>query len=230
MTEAAAHASHPPRQPRRREAATARQSVRCRFLSSRRGSAAISSLGSRAGSARCSSGFIAEACRGAGVARGTMTLQWARLMAPCLESGLGARAEANGRTLGIARRGLWGPAVEATDGAGGTVGQFRARGVRGGGALRWIDRELMLCPTSRGVSASRSPRATTSFHLRGQARPAACQVTVDGPSALDPGFCSSRPSSCADSGRTPAPPRERRRRVPDTRSLHHLQAAPHEVG
>ncbi len=77
-----------------------------------------------------------------------------------------ARAEANGRTLEIARRGLWGPAVEATDGAGRTVGQFRARSVRRGGALRWIDRELMLRPTSR--------------------RPV--KITVDGPSALDPGF------------------------------------------
>jgi hypothetical protein len=39
--------------------------------------------------------------------------------------------------------------VEATDGAGRTVGQFRARSVRRGGTLRWIDRELMLRPASR---------------------------------------------------------------------------------
>ena len=38
-----------------------------------------------------------------------------------------ARAEANGRTWEIARRGLWRPVVEATDGAGRAVGQFRAR-------------------------------------------------------------------------------------------------------
>jgi hypothetical protein len=60
-----------------------------------------------------------------------------------------ARAEANGRTWEIVRRELWRPGVEATDGTGTMVGQFSARGVRGGGALRWIDRELMLRPASR---------------------------------------------------------------------------------
>jgi hypothetical protein len=101
-----------------------------------------------------------------------------------------ARAEANGRTWEIARRGLWRPAVEATDGAGRTVGQFRARSVRRGGTLRWIDRELMLRPASRWrerYALADGDHELAVFEGKGWGR-RPVKITVDDPRALDPGL------------------------------------------
>jgi hypothetical protein len=101
-----------------------------------------------------------------------------------------ARAEANGRTWEIARRGLLRPAVEASDEAGRTVGQFRARSVRRGGTLRWIDRELMLRPAGRWrerFALADGDRELAVFEgKRWGRRPV--KITVDGPRALDPGL------------------------------------------
>jgi hypothetical protein len=101
-----------------------------------------------------------------------------------------ARAEANGRTWEIARRGLWRPTVEATDGAGRTVGQFRARSGRRGGTLRWIDRELMLRPAGRWrerfALADGDHELAVFEGKRWGRRPV--KITVDGPRALDPGL------------------------------------------
>jgi hypothetical protein len=101
-----------------------------------------------------------------------------------------ARAEANGRTWEIARRGLWRPVVEATDGAGRTVGQFRARSVRSGGTLRWIDRELMLRPASRWrerYALADGDHELAVFEGKGWGR-RPVKITVDDPRAPDPGL------------------------------------------
>jgi hypothetical protein len=55
-----------------------------------------------------------------------------------------AVAEVDGRTWRFARRGLFGRRIEATETAGGVVGEFEARTVRRGGTLRWAGRELEL--------------------------------------------------------------------------------------
>lgn len=68
-----------------------------------------------------------------------------------------ARAEANGRAWDIALRGLWGREVEATDETGTTVGRFKARGMRRGGTLRWVDREFTLRPGEPLARALPSP-------------------------------------------------------------------------
>jgi hypothetical protein len=101
-----------------------------------------------------------------------------------------ARAEANGRTWEIARRGLWRPALEATDETGTTVGQFTARSVRRGGTLRWIDRELMLRPASRWrerYALADGERELAVFEGKGWGR-RPVKITVDDPRALDPGL------------------------------------------
>jgi len=101
-----------------------------------------------------------------------------------------ARAEASGRTWEIARRGLWRPVVEADDATGTAVGQFRARGARRGGTLRWIDRELTLRPASRwreryALAAGADELAVFEGKSWGR-RPV--EVRIDDPSALDPGL------------------------------------------
>jgi hypothetical protein len=55
-----------------------------------------------------------------------------------------AIAEVDGRRWRLARRGFWGRRIEATETAGGVVGEFEPRTVRRGGALRWAGRELEL--------------------------------------------------------------------------------------
>ena len=101
-----------------------------------------------------------------------------------------ASAEAKGRSWEIARRGLWRPVVEATDAAGTPVGRFSARGVRRGGTLRWLDRELILRPASRWrerYALADGDRELAVFDGKGWGkRPV--KVTVDDPTALDPGL------------------------------------------
>jgi len=102
----------------------------------------------------------------------------------------GASAEATGRSWEIARRGLWRPVVEATDAAGTTVGRFTARGVRRGGTLRWLDRELILRPASRWrerYALADGDRELAVFDGKGWGR-RPVKVTVDDPKALDPGL------------------------------------------
>jgi hypothetical protein len=101
-----------------------------------------------------------------------------------------ARVEANGQTLEVARRGWWRPAVEATDAAGKTAGQFKARGMRRGGTLRWFDRELMLRPASRWrerYALADGEHELAVFEGKGWGR-RPVKVTTDDPGGLDPGL------------------------------------------
>jgi len=80
--------------------------------------------------------------------------------------------------------------VEATDAAGTTVGQFGARGMRRGGTLRWLDRELALRPASRWrerYALVDGDRELAVFDGKGWGR-RPVTVTVDDPRALDPGL------------------------------------------
>jgi hypothetical protein len=101
-----------------------------------------------------------------------------------------ARAEANGRAWEIARRGLWGREVEATDETGTTVGRFKARGMRRGGRLRWVDRELTLRPASRWrerYALADGDHELALFEAKGWGR-RPVMMRVDDPKALDPGL------------------------------------------
>ncbi len=57
-----------------------------------------------------------------------------------------ATAEAGGARWRLARRGVWGYPITATDDAGAVVGTFEKRTLRRGGTLRWNGRELALRP------------------------------------------------------------------------------------
>ncbi len=59
-----------------------------------------------------------------------------------------ALAEADGTSWLFARRGFWGRPVEAADAAGTVVGEFEARAIRRGGALRWHAQFFALRPAS----------------------------------------------------------------------------------
>ena len=59
-----------------------------------------------------------------------------------------ATAEAGGRTWQFSGRGLWRRRVIANDAVGSTVGEFKPRGFRRGGTVRWGGRELTLRPAS----------------------------------------------------------------------------------
>jgi hypothetical protein len=65
--------------------------------------------------------------------------------------GWGARratVECGGRTWAFSQGGFWRRTVTAFDAAGTQVGEFRARGMRRGGSLRWGSRELVVRPSS----------------------------------------------------------------------------------
>ena len=65
--------------------------------------------------------------------------------------GLGGRmatAEAGAESWHVTRRGLWRQTIQATDAMDSVVGEFKPRGLRRGGALRWGDRELEPRPAS----------------------------------------------------------------------------------
>ena len=101
-----------------------------------------------------------------------------------------ASAEAGGRRWEIARRGLWRRTIEATDAAGATPARFTARGIRRGGALRWIDRELALRPASRWRERyvlADGERELALIEGKGWGR-RPVKVTFDDREALDPGL------------------------------------------
>ena len=103
---------------------------------------------------------------------------------------LGASAEAQGRSWELARRGLLRPVVEASDAAGTTIGRFSARGMRRGGTLRWIDRELTLRPASRWrerYALADGDRELAVFEGKGWGR-RPVKVTIDDLAAVDPGL------------------------------------------
>ena len=101
-----------------------------------------------------------------------------------------ASAEADGRSWEISRRRLWRRAVDASDAAGTTVGRFSPRGVRRGGTLRWLDRELMLRPASRWrerYALADGDREIAVFEAKGWGR-RPVKVTLEDPKAVDAGL------------------------------------------
>jgi hypothetical protein len=134
-------------------------------------------------------------------------------------AGLGPRApRAPRRTGGHGRS----PAERCGGGGGARRDTDERRGCLGrpafAAAARWIDREFVLRAASRCASAMRSPTATMKLAgFEGKAEPGGRSRS---PSMIRAhsirGRCVSRPSSCADSRKTLAPPRERRHLLPDT--------------
>jgi len=101
-----------------------------------------------------------------------------------------ASAEARGRSWEMARRGLWRPVMEATDAAGTPVGRFSARGMRRGGTLRWIGRELTLRPASRWrerYALADGDHELAVIEGKGWGR-RPVKVTIDDLAAVDPGL------------------------------------------
>jgi hypothetical protein len=101
-----------------------------------------------------------------------------------------ASAEAGGRRWEMVRSGWFRRAMEARDATGQTAGRFVPHGVRRGGTLRWLDRELELRPASRWreryVLADGARELAT---LAGQGwgrRPV--RITLDDSSVIDPGL------------------------------------------
>ena len=90
----------------------------------------------------------------------------------------------------LARRGLTGRRVEAADLAGTVVGEFEARSIRRGGALRWDAQELALRPASswrERYALADGDRELALLDVKGWGkRPV--KVTVDDPQAIDPGL------------------------------------------
>jgi hypothetical protein len=101
-----------------------------------------------------------------------------------------ARAEASGRRWEMVRSGLFRRAMEARDATGQTAGRFVPHGVRRGGTVRWLDRELELRPASRWRERyvlADGVRELVVIAGQGWGR-RPVTITLDDPSALDPGL------------------------------------------
>ena len=100
-----------------------------------------------------------------------------------------ARAEAGSHAWQLARRGILGTCVEATDAAGTVAGRFDTRVLRRGGTLTWAGRELTLRPDSifkeRYTLADGDDELATIEGRTWGKRP--IDVTIAEPSAIDPG-------------------------------------------
>ena len=80
--------------------------------------------------------------------------------------GLGRRmatAEAGSDSWHITRRGFWRQTIEATDAADTVVAEFKPRGLRRGGALRWGTASSSCAQRAAGASATPWPTATMSL-------------------------------------------------------------------
>jgi hypothetical protein len=99
----------------------------------------------------------------------------------------GGRVEANGRTWEVA---LGRPrhVQHATDETGTIVGRFQPHILRRGGTLRWIDRELKLRPVTRWRWHPRYTLADGDHELAVFELRRRLKITVDTPTALDPGL------------------------------------------
>jgi hypothetical protein len=101
-----------------------------------------------------------------------------------------ATAEAGGRRWELARTGVFGSAMDATDATGAVHGRFEGRALRRGGTLRWGERELTL----RSASALRERYALADgerelVRLDGKGwgrRPV--RITLEDPAACEPGL------------------------------------------
>jgi hypothetical protein len=101
-----------------------------------------------------------------------------------------ATAEAGGRSWRIARRGLLGRTVDASDGSGSVVGEFRPERLRRGGAVTWNGRELALRPASRWrerYALVEDDRELAVYDSRGWGR-RPVSVRVGDLAAVDPGL------------------------------------------
>ena len=107
--------------------------------------------------------------------------------------GLGGRmatAEAGGLSWHITRRGFWRRVLQATDSADRVVGEFEPRGVRRGGTLRWVGRELTLRPASHWrerYALVDGERELALFDGRGWGR-RPVRVSTDRAAAVEPGL------------------------------------------
>ena len=102
----------------------------------------------------------------------------------------GATAEAAGRRWELGRRRFWQRAVQATDEAGVTVGEFEPRALGRGGSLTWGGRELALRPSSHWRERYALADGNRELAvLKGKSwgrRPV--KITVDDHEALEPGL------------------------------------------
>lgn len=101
-----------------------------------------------------------------------------------------ARAEAAGDRWQFTTVGVFQPRVTATDATGSDVGEFEARSIRRGGALRWEGRELALRPASawrERYALADGDRELALFDGRGWGR-RPVKVTVDEPGTLNAGL------------------------------------------
>jgi hypothetical protein len=99
-----------------------------------------------------------------------------------------AIAEADGASWRFARTGFWRRSVLAVDAAGAPVGRFEPRGLRRGGTVRWLDRELALRPAGswreRYALADRDREIAVLDGKGWGRRPV--KVVVDDPDAVEP--------------------------------------------
>jgi hypothetical protein len=107
--------------------------------------------------------------------------------------GLASRAgtiEADGERWGVGRRRFWQRAIQATDRAGATVGEFEPRRLRRGGPIRWAGRELAIRPAShwreRYALADGDRELAVLDGKSWGRRPV--KVTVDDLEAVEPGL------------------------------------------
>ena len=101
-----------------------------------------------------------------------------------------AVAEADGNRWRFTASGVFRPGATATDATGAVVGEFEARTLRRGGALRWAERELVVRPASawrERYALAEGDRELALFHGKGWGR-RPVTVTVDDPAALDAGL------------------------------------------
>ncbi len=107
--------------------------------------------------------------------------------------GLGGRmatAEAGAESWHLTRRGFWRRTIQATDAADSVVGEFEPRGLRRGGALRWVGRELELRPASKWrerYALADGDRELAVFDGKGWGR-RPVEVSVDDPATVEPGL------------------------------------------
>ena len=107
--------------------------------------------------------------------------------------GLGGRmatAEAGAESWHLTRRGFWRRTIQATDAGDSVVGEFEPRGLRRGGALRWVGRELELRPASKWrerYALADGDRELAVFDGKGWGR-RPVEVSVDDPATVEPGL------------------------------------------
>jgi hypothetical protein len=101
-----------------------------------------------------------------------------------------AVAEADGSRYRFTTSGVFRREATATDATGAVVGEFEARTLRRGGALRWAKREFVVRPASawrERYALAECDRELALFDGKGWGR-RPVKVTMDDPAALDAGL------------------------------------------